>query len=172
MGRVIRLTISGHGAGTDAPSVEDMLDQIRDHLEILKDVEEAISDDGRIAIEWRVVDAKKASPLEFALEAFPIEYAVNIDRRATEVVQATAVGLAASQQRAERPRYFTDRALVRAERLFKRVTNGLNLYSVNFGDDLPAVVITDNVALHAAETPRPSFPRKRSHIKNLALWKD
>jgi hypothetical protein len=167
MGRVIRLTISGHGAETDAPSVEDMLDQIRDQLETLTDIEEAISEDGRRAIEWRVVDAKKASPLEFALEAFPVEYAVNIDRRANEVVQATAAGFAALQHRAERPPYFTDRALVRAERLFKRVTNGLNLYTVNFGDDLPAVVITDNIARHAARNTATILSPKEKPYKEF-----
>jgi hypothetical protein len=150
MGRVVRITISGRGAGTDAPSADDMLDQIRDYLEILRSVEEAVSEDGRKAIEWRVVDAKKASPLEFALEAFPIQYAVNVDHRAAKVAQATAAGFVALQQRAERPPYFTDPVLVRAERMFNRVANGLDLFYINFGDDLPKVVITDNVARYAA----------------------
>jgi hypothetical protein len=150
MGRVVRITISGRGAGTDAPSVEDMLNQIRDYLDVLKSVEEAISGNGRLAIDWRVVDAKKASPLEFALEAFPIEYAVNIDRRATEVARATATGFVALQQHAERPPYFTDRALERAAQMFKRVANGLDLSDINFGDDLPRVVINDSTARHAA----------------------
>jgi hypothetical protein len=150
MGRTIKITISGRGAGTDAPSADDLLDQIRDYLDILRDVEEAVAEDGRAAIDWRVVDAKKASPIEFALEAFPRQYAVNVDRRATEVARVTAAGFAMLQERAERPPYFRDRTLVRAERMFERVTNGLDFSGIDFGDDLPGVVITDTIARTAA----------------------
>ena len=43
MGKVIRIRISGTGFGTDAPGVEDLLDQVRDCFEILRGVEEAMA---------------------------------------------------------------------------------------------------------------------------------
>lgn len=39
MSRVIKLRVNGRGAGTDAPTVEDVLDQIRDYVDILRGVE-------------------------------------------------------------------------------------------------------------------------------------
>ena len=92
MPRKIKLVISGKGAETDAPAVEDVLDQLRDYHDILKEVEEAVAEDGKRAIDWRIVNASRNSPLSFEFEAFPHEFAVNIDRRAESVVSATAVG--------------------------------------------------------------------------------
>ncbi len=46
MGRVVKLRISGRGSETDAPTVEDALDQMRDHLDVMKGVEEAATQDG------------------------------------------------------------------------------------------------------------------------------
>jgi len=51
MGKMFKIRISGSGAGTDAPSVEDLLDQVRDYLEVLHGVEEAVAEDGALAIE-------------------------------------------------------------------------------------------------------------------------
>ena len=101
--RVVKIKIRGHGAETDAPSADDLLDQIRDYLEILKGVETALAEDGQNAIDWRVIDAGKGSPLQIELGAFPRQYAVNIDRRTEAVVKRTAEGLTALRDRAERP---------------------------------------------------------------------
>ena len=103
MPRKIKLVISGKGAETDAPAVEDVLDQLRDYHDILREVEEAVAKDGKRAIDWRIVNASRNSPLSFEFEAFPHEFAVNIDRRAESVVSATAVGMDALQTQSERP---------------------------------------------------------------------
>ncbi|MGH8515725.1 MAG: hypothetical protein ACREV8_17640, partial [Gammaproteobacteria bacterium] len=79
MPRKIKLVISGKGTGTDAPTVEDVLDQLRDYHDILKEVEEAVAEDGYRAIDWRIVNASRNSPLSFEFEAFPHDFAVNID---------------------------------------------------------------------------------------------
>lgn len=163
MGKVIRFRISGRGGDTDAPTAEDLLGQIQDHLDILREVETAIAEDGQSAIVWRVVNASKNTPLTFELEAYARQYAVNIDNRALVVAKRTAEGLAELQKRPGRPLGFTDRALTRAERIFERVTNGLDLSEVDFGDGLPDIVITPpvahlaikNVRLALAPTDRP-----------------
>jgi hypothetical protein len=151
MGRVIKIKISGRGVGTDAPTADDLLDQVRDYLDIFRGVEAAIAEDGQNAIDWRVVDASKGSPLTLACEAFPRQYAINIDRRTLAVVHRTAEGLAALRERPERPPYFTDEVLAKAEKTFLRVMNGLALSELDYGDDLPPLVVTAAVAVGAAK---------------------
>jgi hypothetical protein len=151
--RMVRIKISGHGVGTDAPSVDDLFDQLRDYIDILRGVEAAIAEDGQNAIDWRVIDAGKSSPVSMVFGAFPRQYAVNIDRRTDAVLQRTAGGLATLRTRAERPPYFTDHVLQRARRTFERVTNGLDLTEVQFGG-LPPLTITPTIARQAANNAR------------------
>jgi hypothetical protein len=150
MAKVIKFTISGHGAETDAPSVEDVLDQIRDYLDILRGVEEAAAGSGGSAIVWRVVDASRRSPLSMSFEAFPKQYATNIDARYHMIVSDTALGLEALQRSALRPRHFTDEVMKKARRAFERVTNGIGMSGADFGADLPKIDLTPSVARAAA----------------------
>jgi hypothetical protein len=106
--RTIKIKISGRGAENDAPTVEDVLDQIKDYVDILRGVEEAIAGEPSSALDWRIVDAHRNSPLEFDLQAFPKQHAVNIERRVALVTGETARGLAVLQSRAERPPHFTN----------------------------------------------------------------
>jgi hypothetical protein len=146
----IRLTIRGQGAETDAPTVEDLVAQIEDWSAILERVEEAIAEDGAREIEWRVTGASKNSPLKFELTPFPRRHGMNIEQREREVKQQVARGLFQLQSKAERPIYFTEPVLEKAERLFERVTNGLNLTRIEFGDNLPEIEITSTNARSTA----------------------
>jgi len=147
--RVVTIRIRARSAETDAPTAEDLLEQVGDYLEVLKGVEAALAEDGQNAIDWRVVNASKSSPLQIELGSFSRQYAVNIDRRSHAVVRQTAEGFARLRDQAERPPFFTDRVLSRARRIFERVTNGLDLSEVNFGDDLPPLVVTPEIAARA-----------------------
>jgi hypothetical protein len=151
MGRVVKIKVEGRAVGTDAPTADDLLDQIRDLLDILRGVESALAEDSANAIDWRVVNATKASPLTFELEAFPHVYAVNIDARAALVARRVAEGIATLQDRPARPLGFTDKVIAKAERVFERVTNGLALTDISFGDDLPALTTTPDIARRAAK---------------------
>lgn len=150
MRKVVKLRISGQAPNTDAPSVEDMLGQVRDYLEVLRGVEEAIAGGSPSAVVWRIVNASRGSLLAFELEAFPVDYGINIDRRVEAIVADVAQGLASLQTTTERPSNFTDEVLKRAQSLFERVTNGLSLSEADFGKDLPQVTLTPNVARAAA----------------------
>jgi hypothetical protein len=150
MSRIVKFTISGHGADTDAPSVEDVLDQLRDYLDILRSVEEAAAGTAASAIVWRIVDAARRSPLTISVEPFPKRYGVNIDTRVNEVLTETARGLAILQYRSERPKYFTNDVMRRARKIFERVTNGIGMSGVDFGADLPKIHITPTSARDAA----------------------
>jgi hypothetical protein len=150
MSAVVKITISGRGPETDAPKVEDALDELRDYLDILRGVEEAIAGTQTSAIDWRLVDARRSSPLAFDFQPFPIDFAVNIDKRVAIVLTGTAAGLAGLQSRAERPRYFTNPVMRKAHRVFQRVTDSLSLSEVDFGALLPSMRLTPTVARNAA----------------------
>lgn len=150
MAKVIKFTISGHGADTDAPPAEDVLDQIRDYLDILNGVEKAASGSPGSAIIWRITDASRKSPLALNIEAFPKHFATNIDDLYRIVVRDTARGLEVLQSRAERPPNFTDDVMKKAHRAFERVTNGIGMSGADFGDDLPKITLTPTIARNAA----------------------
>jgi hypothetical protein len=146
MSEPIRLTIRAQNAETDAPTVEDLLAQIGDWNSILRGVEEAIAEDGASEIEWRVTGASKNSPLSFELTPFPRRHGMNIERRTKEVKEGISAGLSVLRSKPERPSYFTEQVLEKAERLFERVTNGLSLTRIEFGDDFPTFEITPSQA--------------------------
>ena len=100
MATVVKISVSGHGPGTDAPTVEDAIDELRDYLDIFRGVEEAVAGTPNSAVIWRMVDAKRASPLAFDIQAFPKQYATNIDDRVEIILTATARGMATLQARA------------------------------------------------------------------------
>jgi hypothetical protein len=153
MVRTIKMVIKARGPSA-APTVDDLLDQVRDYFEILKGVEEAVAEDGSQAIEWRVTKASTASPISIEATAFARDYGVNVDQRAEIVTRQTAFGLRQLQSTGDRPSYFTNKVLVHAERLFGRITNGLEQTTVDSGPDLPALDLTSDAARRAATNTR------------------
>lgn len=146
MVKPVKISISGTGTSTDAPTVEDLLRQLRDLFEILESVEAAVSEDGTIAMEWRITDVSRNSPLTFEATAFPIDHAMNIDRRAAVVQHAVATGFQTLRAEGIRPSYFNETVLTKVERISDRLTNGLNLTSIDFGTPDGKVDITPTVA--------------------------
>ncbi|HXZ00413.1 MAG TPA: hypothetical protein VEI03_10460 [Stellaceae bacterium] len=164
MSSPINLTIRGHNAATDAPTVEDLLGQVEDWFNILLGVEQAIAEDGVNEVEWRVTNARMNSPLAFELTPFPRKHGMDVEQRVKLIKEYTANGLVALRSKAERPTYFTEPVLKNAERLFKRVTNGLSLTAINFGDDLPRVEITPSEARAAiANTNAVLMPKDKPY---------
>lgn len=126
MARPVRLTIKGAGdAGDNAPTVDDLLGQVADFVEILKGVEKALDDDKENQIVWRVTDAERQNPISFELTPTPINPAVFIGTRATDIERIARAGLIALSNGETRPPYFTDDTLVKAKRMHARVKNGL-----------------------------------------------
>ena len=166
MNRRITLRIRARGL-TDSPTVDDLLEQLRDYFDILKGVEEAVSEDGRSAIVWRIVKATTNTPITLEAEAFPKDFGVNIDRRVEAVTRETALGLAALQRDGKRPSYFTDNVLLRVEKLFERVTNGLDETFIDHGPDLPTLDITVATARTAAANTRNALTPKARSYKEL-----
>lgn len=172
--KTVEIKIVGRSADTDAPSVDDLLDQLRDYFDILRGVEQAVAEDGQEEIDWRVIDASKNSPLALRAGAFARQYAMNVDHRAEVVVKATANGLRTLQMGTERPPFFTDAVLIKAEHLFARVTNGLAQTTLNHGDDLPIIELDRPKAYAAAAnvrqllTPPPKAYDETGSIEGIA----
>lgn len=165
MASPIKLIIkASQTAGTDAPTVEDLLGQIRDFVDVLKGVEKALDSDGN-QIVWRVTNVAKNSPLCFELTPFSKDAAAFVGDRAARVERATSQGLLALQRGVERPAYFTDDVLPKARKLYERVTNGLSDTKITFanvGDDPPITIdpeiaraVTAAVAAVTARAARP-----------------
>lgn len=166
MSRTIKLSIRARGH-SDSPTVDDLLDQLRDYFQILEGVEEAVAEDGRRAIEWRVVKATTNTPITIEAAAFPVDFAVNIDNRVDIVTRQTALGMDALKRGAERPIYFTEPVLQRVEKIFARVTNGLAETRIDYGDGLPDLDITYQVARTGMANTRSVLAPKAAPYKEL-----
>lgn len=126
MATPVRLTIKGAGeAGENAPTVDDLLGQVSDFVEILKGVEKALADDQGSQIIWRVTDAERQNPITFELTPTALNPAIFIGDRAIQIERIASAGLVALRNGDTRPAYFTDDTLVRAKRMHARVQNGL-----------------------------------------------
>ncbi len=176
MAQPIRITVGATDTfGEDAPTVEDLLSQIQDLVSILHSIDEAVAGQGNRKLVWRVTNAIKESPITFELTPFPKELGVNIDTRAQEVVGATANGLAQLSEHGERPPYFADGVLGKAQELNKRVINGLSVTTIDFSEykDAPQIAITRDIATRALEhileskTPAPTRHRELGSIEGV-----
>jgi hypothetical protein len=154
MSKRVTLSVSGRGSGTDAPTVEDFLGQVRDYFEVLTQVEATLAEDGESALEWRIVGASKKSPLSIEAEAFPRQFGVNVDRRSELVVENVAAGLRQLQQAAQRPAFFNNKALTAAQKIFDRVTNDLESTRFEHDNGQPAIELTMSVARASAVNVR------------------
>lgn len=164
----IRVSIKARGE-TQSPTVDDMLDQLRDYFDILRGVEEALAEDGASAIDWRIVAATTNSPLEFTAEASARHFATNVDQRAELVTRFTANGLQLLKVRGERPLYFTDKTMLKAERFFERVTNGLDETKIVYegARALSVFDITPSAAKAAAANVRAALTPPDKPYKEL-----
>lgn len=142
----IKIRIRGSDAESDAPTVEDFIEQIRDLVALLHDVEKAIDPTGKGAIEWRITKASTNSPIAIEATPFSRDHAAYIEPRAREVLRHTASGLNQLKVAPERPTYFTEAMVGRAKRVSQRVTNGLALTEIEFGYGEPDFVLTPQTA--------------------------
>lgn len=155
MSKRVKIRIRGSGHDTDAPTVYDMSDQLKDYFDLLESVEQTLADDGQSAIEWRVVHAVTASPITFTVQAFPKIFAVNVDARADHVITSALRGVRELIQNPSRPSNFTDQTLGLAQRLYDRVTNGLDRTEIEVeGQEAEQIAITPTIARVAAQNIR------------------
>lgn len=150
-----------------APRLEDLLDQARDFLEMLRDVERAAKPYESSAIEWRVVSASKNSPLELKLQARqhderPIEQLVR------EVVERTDRGWRDVLRGNPTPPTLPRAAAARAASMLRRVTGGLGLTAMTLVPERGEIRVnasTAQPALDAGHEPRPHSRRELGMIE-------
>jgi hypothetical protein len=70
------------------------------------------------------------------------------------VVENVAAGLRLLQQAAQRPANFNNKALTAAQKIFDRITNGLELTRFEHGGGLPAIELTTSIARTSADHVR------------------
>jgi hypothetical protein len=142
MGKPVRVTITGPADGwIDAPTVDDLLGQIRDFLDVLRGVERAAEAGGTNQLVWRVTDAAMNSPISLELTPFGAGPAAATAARAERVERIAIDGLKALRRGEARPPYFTDDVIAKARKLHSRVTNGLSDTIIALADDAEPVVI-------------------------------
>jgi hypothetical protein len=135
----IKITIKGSDEiGTDAPTVDDFLGQVRDFQDILRGVEKAVSEDGENEIVWRVTNAQMNSPIWVELTPFAKNPAIYVDARAEYVERATMEGIVAIKNGDQHPLYFNDEVMAKARKIHSRVTNGLADTTFSFDASITA----------------------------------
>jgi len=134
-------------SGTDAPTVDDLLGQVQDFVEMLRGVEDAVTDDGKVLV-WRVTDVTMNSPISIEVTPFSPNPAIFADSRAVVVQDAVRKGFSALAAGELRPAYFTDDVLPSAQRIYGRILNGLAETTIDFESDeeTPPVEISREIA--------------------------
>lgn len=153
MAKPIKITIKGSvDSGTDAPTVDDFLGQVRDFLDILRGVEKAVSDDGENEIVWRVTNAQMNSPIWVELTPFAKDPAIFVDDRAEKVERVAMEGIVAFNNGNQRPLYFNDEVMRKARQIHNRVTNGLSDTKFEFSKSVSDVpILIDRVIARKVE---------------------
>ena len=140
MARPVKIVVKGTDhLGDDAPTVEDLLSQIKDQVEIFKEVETAIVGDNTPSLVWRVTNVTRNSPISFEITPYPKIYGTSIDDHAKKVIQATANGMKEIQNKGTRPDYFTDIVLKKMDGFSRRLSKGLSETKIDFSEygDIP-----------------------------------
>lgn len=152
MAKPVRVTITGTAnTVSDAPTVEDLIGQLRDLADVFRGVERALLHKRGNELVWRITDAGKNSPLSLELTPYSQDAGADIEERAAKVERATADGLLALRRGDVRPAYFTDEILPKARKLFQRVTNGLAETIIRFEPDVADPIVIDRPAAEEAE---------------------
>jgi hypothetical protein len=152
----IRIAISAaNGNGSDAPTADDFLGQVRDVLDVLRGVEKAASDDGGNEIVWRVTNAQMNSPIWVELTPYATDPAIFVGDRAEKTERAFLEGIVAISGGGDRPRYFNDDLMKTGQRLYDRVRNGLTDTIITFDKFISErPVIIDHAAARKVEIAR------------------
>lgn len=157
MAKPIKITIKGSDddTGTDAPTVDDFLGQVRDFLDVLRGVERAVSDDGENEIIWRVTNAQMNSPIWVEVTPFAKNPAIFVDARAEEVERVAVEGMRAIKRGEQRPRAFNDEVMKKARAIHARVTNGLSDTVFGFDQSITdQPVVIDRQVARSVEAAR------------------
>lgn len=150
MAKPVRVTVKGpEDDRVSAPTVDDLLGQIRDFLDVLRGVERTVGEGGNDLV-WRVTDAQMNSPISLEFTPYGNAPATEVMARAALVESRTAEGFRALRRGDAHPPYFTEEVLAKARRIHQRVLNGLSDTTIAFADD-PEPLVIDRPAAREVE---------------------
>jgi hypothetical protein len=115
---------------------------------LIREVGGAVVDGDPDSVRWYVESITSASPIRFELRPEPATDAVAYSKM-PEVVHAVAGGLAQLELHAERPPFFTDRALERAADLVDQLGRGLP--AIRVGNATAPVPLTARLKANVTE---------------------
>jgi hypothetical protein len=142
MTKPVRVTIRGpEDDRVDAPTVDDLLGQIKDIVDVLRGVEKNVEANGATELVWRVTDATMNSPISLELTPYGAGPAALIAARIERVERATLDGFKALRRGEARPPYFSEDILYKARKIHARVLNGLSDTVIAFADEIDPIVI-------------------------------
>lgn len=138
MGKPVRVTIKGPDDDRiNAPTVDDLLGQIRDLVDVLRAVERA-AEPGAGELVWHVTDAKRNNPLSFELTPYGRGPAALVAARVERVERIVSDGFIALRSGDPNPPYFTEEIVKKARKIHERVLNGLTNTIIDFEPDIQA----------------------------------
>jgi hypothetical protein len=125
--RRIKIIIRGRATDNDRPTIEDVVNQVRDFFHLLSLVEIAANPGlSSSEVVWRVTRVTMRSPLTLEAEGESKRHGYDVSDRVIRTKHLALEGLAQLSKRPERPAHFNDSALQLANQLFDRVSNGLS----------------------------------------------
>ena len=143
------------GIGTDAPTADDFLGQVRDFLDVLRGVEKALASDGENELIWRVTNAQMNSPISVELTPFARDSGIFVDARAEQVERATMEGFVAVSAGDPSPRYFNNDVMAKVHRMHGRVRDGLDDTVFSFDKTISkSPIIIDRASARKIEAAR------------------
>jgi hypothetical protein len=166
--RTIVIQIEGRANDTDAPTVEDFFEQIRDYVDLICAVEKAVAEDQKSHLVWRVTNATKSSPLRVFLTAFPDVYGTDISTRYSRTIKYTKDGLNALSKGEKAPVNFPIDALQYADKTFARISNGLAQTTLEFGNNSQTIIFDSETASKARKNTKKllgSHDKEQSYIE-------
>ncbi len=117
---------------------------------LLGEVGAAVVDGDPQSVQW-LVQAVSSGSIRFELRPEPVTKTIP-HARMSEVVHAVADGLALLERHAERPPFFTDRALERASDLVDQIGRGVR--AIEVGNAKAKVSLTPNLKVNVADVLR------------------
>lgn len=142
MTRPVRVTISGPDEGREiGPTIDDVLQQLRDFLDVLRSVERAAEPSDTSRLVWRVTDAAMNSPISIELTPTGAGSVEAVAAHVERVERIASDGFRALRRGEPRPPYFRDDAIAKARRMHERVLDGLTATAIVFPPDIQTEAI-------------------------------
>lgn len=145
---IITITVDGDGI-----SIEDFSDVQRRFSIILEEIDKESFESDKRSVRWNISSVSTGS-VNLTFSGVPISS--NIDSKSiSNLVENIQSGISVLAEKAQRPRFFSDRALKELESLAKKLNHGMQV--LKLGSETHVVSITKDIARNIDEIIGPRF---------------